>query len=212
MNKKINILCLLLLLGNNTLLIGNDIDDYFRNTLLGAIVGAAFCVYIDTPCKEKEEEGMGMVKINTIKILRTKKGGTNLNLKGALLKKADLIGASLYLANFNEANLNQADLNRANLILARFKNAKLKKTNFRNANLVGAVFRRADLEEADFTGANLSGASFAEAKKLSRSQINNGYLCDTEVTREDFFGGIILGLTEILNRDCKKEWIPEDKN
>jgi hypothetical protein len=99
------------------------------------------------------------------------------------LKGADLIGADLDGAILHGAILNDAPLIFANLIDANLCGARLK-----NANLYGARLK----------GANLYGA-----QELTEEQLEEAYLCETELP-----GGLDIN----PNRDCGKphdEWLSE---
>jgi uncharacterized protein YjbI with pentapeptide repeats len=94
--------------------------------------------------------------------------GVEVDLSGADLKKAYLIGwnlknANLSAANLNQANLIRADLRGANLNKAYLMQADLGGAHLNNANLSGAHLEVADLKNADLTLANLRGASIGEA-------------------------------------------------
>lgn len=82
------------------------------------------------------------------------------DLRGLVLSRAVLEGAS-----FRRCDLDGANLEGARLAKALFKNASL-----REAFLVGADLREANLESADLEGANLQGAQLAGAN-LSRANL-----------------------------------------
>jgi hypothetical protein len=99
------------------------------------------------------------------------------------LKGADLIGADLDGAILHGAILNDAPLIFANLI---------------DANLCGARFKNTNLYGARLKGANLYGA-----QELTEEQLEEAYLCETELP-----GGLDIN----PNRDCGKphdEWLSE---
>ena len=91
------------------------------------------------------------------------------DLRGANLKKAILIGASLEGSNLTEkadleeAYLHEANLKGAYLIAAKMKRAILQKANLQQASLERAELAGADLSEADLQGANLNGADLQGA-------------------------------------------------
>jgi hypothetical protein len=91
------------------------------------------------------------------------------------LKGADLIGADLDGAILHGAILNDAPLIFANLI---------------DANLCGARFKNTNLYGARLKGANLYGA-----QELTEEQLEEAYLCETELP-----GGLDIN----PNRDCGK--------
>lgn len=90
------------------------------------------------------------------------------NLENAIFIKANLKGASLFMAHLErailtEANLEGAHLYEAHLEGANLDKANLKKANLRKANLEGAVLIEAYLEEADLDKTNLEGVVFIKA-------------------------------------------------
>lgn len=88
--------------------------------------------------------------------------GGPVNLRGALLFKADL----------SEATLIEADLRDAELIEANLRNAQLNHADLCRANLMDAVLSGADLAYAKFAGANLAGADLADAINLTQAQVD----------------------------------------
>ena len=90
------------------------------------------------------------------------------NLRGADLREADLVGAHLGGANLMRTNFKEAyliltkfysaDLSRANLALT-----ELKFANFGGANLSGTNLSGADLWQTTFSNTMLSGANFESA-------------------------------------------------
>ncbi len=80
------------------------------------------------------------------------------NLENAIFIKANLKGASLFMAHLERAILTEAHLEGAN-----FEKANLKKANLRKANLEGAILIEAHLEEADLDKTNLEGVVFIKA-------------------------------------------------
>ncbi|MGQ0771887.1 MAG: pentapeptide repeat-containing protein [Nitrososphaerota archaeon] len=95
----------------------------------------------------------------------------NANLFGASLQNKDLSGADLSHAILKNANLDGADLTGADLshssmIDAKVRNANLSDAKFSYAKLYRTDFTKSDLSDADFTGATLSDAnlSFANLK------------------------------------------------
>lgn len=75
------------------------------------------------------------------------------NLRGVVLFRADLKGASLDGADLQGVNLQQANL----------QQASLQGVNFSGADLIGANLQRASLQGADLMGADLLGANLQEA-------------------------------------------------
>lgn len=100
------------------------------------------------------------------------------DLSGADLSEAVLIGAKLFGADLSSAVLSRAVLTWANLIGAdlrganlsgadlsgtRLFGADLRRADLRGAGFIGARLNKADLSEADLRGANLSGADLSGA-------------------------------------------------
>ena len=81
-------------------------------------------------------------------------GGERANLRGA-----DLRGASFNEADLRRASLNGADLNGADLRGAELSEADLRRASLNGADLNGADLRMAKLSEADLGGADLCGAN-----------------------------------------------------
>ncbi len=75
----------------------------------------------------------------------------NINLRGAFLRGADLVGARLH-----KANLERADLRGTNLVYARLHKANLERADLQGANLTYTRLRKANLERADLQGARLA--------------------------------------------------------
>jgi uncharacterized protein YjbI with pentapeptide repeats len=82
---------------------------------------------------------------------------------GARLARADLRGAVLPWALFNEATGPWATFASANLKGSRFYRASLEQADLTQANLLGANFCKAVLSGARFTGANLFEAQFLDS-------------------------------------------------
>ncbi len=127
------------------------------------------------------------------------------NISGAELRNADLMGAVLRRANlsgcflnpchlyhadlreadlsnalFNGSNMRGADLRGANLTGADLDRAILSDANLSGANLTNANLQRTSLIGANLSGANLNGASFAGAS-LVRSNLSNADLTGTDL-------------------------------
>ena len=138
------------------------------------------------------------------------------NLKGAVLSSANLKGANLWKANLEVAFLFSANLKGAFLFSANLKGAFLSKANLEGANLEdanlegaylsyanlkGAYLSKANLEGASLEGAYLKDAYLKDAKELTREQLDDTYLCNTNLPDN---------LKDLSNRDCaedEKEWI-----
>lgn len=103
-------------------------------------------------------------------VLRT--SFSNVDLKGADLRRVNLTGADLRGANFREANLEGAKLSGADL-----KDADLWGANLKKANLAGAKLNRADLgwaelNEVDLKKAILNGVNMTSAR-LKKSDLTD---------------------------------------
>ena len=120
----------------------------------------------------------------------------NLDLSGAGMANAKMLGVNLSLSNFEKSQINNSNLSIGNFIFsnfsnsnlyssnlqgancnnANFDNANLAKVNFEGSNLFGASFKGANLYEANLLGANISGAIFDEAN-LSNTIWIDGKKC-----------------------------------
>ncbi|MDJ0705106.1 MAG: pentapeptide repeat-containing protein [Leptolyngbyaceae cyanobacterium MO_188.B28] len=107
------------------------------------------------------------------------------NLEGATLSGADLQGATLLAANLQGADLWRADLQGANLNIANLQDA-----NLFYANLEGANLGRANLQGANLWSANLSGA-----QNLTKEQLTQAKLCETNFPED---------ITLNPNRNCEE--------
>jgi uncharacterized protein YjbI with pentapeptide repeats len=91
--------------------------------------------------------------------------GIDLNSEGCIdlsdynLEKADLQGVSGNEIKFSRAKLNWADLSGAVLRLANFENATMIGTKLLNTELTEAHFHSAHLQGADLSQANLERAT-----------------------------------------------------
>ncbi len=95
----------------------------------------------------------------------------NANLFGVSLQNKDLSGADLSYATLKNANLDGAvlagaDLSYSNMLDAKVRSADLSNAKLKYAKLYRADFTKSNLSNADFTGATLSYAnlSFANLK------------------------------------------------
>lgn len=139
------------------------------------------------------------------------------NISGAELRHADLMGAVLRRANlsgcflnpchlyhadlresdlsnalFNGSNMRGADLRGANLTGADLDRAILSDANLSGANLTNANLQRTSLIGANLSGANLSGASFAGAS-LVRSNLSGAALTETDLFQAQVWGCRLAG-------------------
>ncbi|MEM0978747.1 MAG: pentapeptide repeat-containing protein [Cyanobacteria bacterium P01_H01_bin.58] len=108
------------------------------------------------------------------------------HLRGTELSGANLSFAHLHMANFREANLSFADLRMA---------------NFREANLINADFLMANFREANLRRANLLHTDLSSALNLTQSQLEDAYLCKTQLP---------VSINLDPNRDCVWLWLLKD--
>jgi hypothetical protein len=107
------------------------------------------------------------------------------NLSGANLRSAELIGARLF-----DANLSDADLVDANLFGTTLSRADLSGAKLRGAKLSRSVLELTNLRCADLSGANLVEAHFLWAD-LSSANLSDAFMGGTtliEVNLEDAEG------------------------
>jgi uncharacterized protein YjbI with pentapeptide repeats len=81
--------------------------------------------------------------------------------------EANLQGANLFQANFQDAKLEDANLQGANLSQANFQNAKL-----RNANLRGANVREANFQGAYLGATRLTEEQIYSVKTLYKAELD----------------------------------------
>lgn len=125
-----------------------------------------------------------------------------LELSGADLKRADLSGGDLTLANLRQATLFQADLSGADLsgadlrtshlIGANLSGARLVETDLRGANLLGADLSGADLTAADLTFANLARAKLSSVN-LTAARLGATSICAVDMSQ-------VRGLSSVSHR------------
>ncbi|MEZ5040302.1 MAG: pentapeptide repeat-containing protein [Saprospiraceae bacterium] len=106
----------------------------------------------------------------------------NVNLRGAILDNAYLLGANLFDAKFNNATLSNTILTDSILINADFREAVLSKVDFSGANLLRANFKEAKLNNVDFSNAQLLEVNF-----------KNAILCQSIFVGADLFCAILNG-------------------
>lgn len=107
------------------------------------------------------------------------------DLRGIVLRDAQLAKW-----NFAGAWLDGADLMRANL-----GGADLRGTRLRNAKLMSAVLSRAKADKADFSGANCRQASFEWASCAGADFRRAAFLAGANLTDADFRGADLDGAT-----------------
>lgn len=108
-------------------------------------------------------------------------------LRGALLDKAELRGEDLRGANLVGANLNRADLSGA-----RLEEADLRGASLGGADLWGAVLIRADLSQAHLWGANLNNANLHQAN-LASARLSEATLWGADLSEANLDGASLWG-------------------
>jgi len=112
--------------------------------------------------------------------------GIDLNLEGCIdlsdynLEKADLQGVSGNEIKFSRAKLNWADLSGAVLRLANFENATMIGTKLLNTELTEAHFHSAHLQGADLSQANLERATLI-ATHLMQTNLSGANLTQADL-------------------------------
>jgi uncharacterized protein YjbI with pentapeptide repeats len=96
------------------------------------------------------------------------------DMSGAQLDAAVLIGVDLRKANLRGAGLRDARLDETDLRDARLGSAFLVGASLRAADLRGAYLRLAKLNNADLSDANLDGAEGLTQAQLVRAHCNSG--------------------------------------
>jgi uncharacterized protein YjbI with pentapeptide repeats len=136
----------------------------------------------------RRKPGLGEVDLSGAHIVKASLIGADLShadLSHAHLGGADLSHADLRGADLSHADLSQADLSRASLFHAHLSGADLSIAILRHAILSGADLSGTDLSVADLSGADLSGANLSGAKL-------SGDLSGANLSRADL-GGADLG-------------------
>nr|MDO8111692.1 pentapeptide repeat-containing protein [Candidatus Sigynarchaeota archaeon] len=87
---------------------------------------------------------------------------SNLPLKGAKLRYANLLGVVAEGLDFEGADLTGSLITDALLAKSSFKKAILQKVDLSRSDLQGCIFQGADLREADLENCNLEGADFTD--------------------------------------------------
>ena len=130
-------------------------------------------------------------------------------LQGAFLGEAQLQGANLEHAQFQEAVLREAQLQGANLRYAQLQEAVL-----REAQLQGATLWQTQMQETDLDHAQLQGVSSQEANHLSstefESEIENRIGKPSDLTGMIFVGELPSSTeTGAYTQEEAKQWISE---
>ena len=113
------------------------------------------------------------------------------NISGAELRNADLMGAVFRRANLsgcflNPCHLYHADLREADLSNALFNGSNMRGADLRGANLTGADLDRTILSDADLSGANLTNAN------LQRTSLVGARLIGANLTGANFSGASLV--------------------
>ena len=124
------------------------------------------------------------------------------NISGAELRHADLMGAVLRRANLsgcflNPCHLYHADLREADLTNALFNGSNMRGADLRSANLTGADLDRAILSDADLSGANLTNANLQRTSlvgaKLTGANLTGANFAGASLVRSDLSDAVLEG-------------------
>jgi uncharacterized protein YjbI with pentapeptide repeats len=136
------------------------------------------------------------------------------NLQGANLQGANLLGANLQGAELNGANLQWASLFGANLQGAIFSEAILQRAILFKANVQGAIFRETNLIKAHLLGADLREAEFVGAN-LREADFIGANLQGADLNGANLqgadFTGANLSTTKNLTQEQLDEACGDDK-
>ena len=117
------------------------------------------------------------------------------NFARARLDGADMAGADLRDARFENAALGSVILARANLTGADFHGARLDGADISGASLQGADFEAAELRAATLSNAGLEGAVLRQANlegaNLHRAALWGADLTNAKMTAADFRGALV---------------------
>ncbi|MEM6281929.1 MAG: pentapeptide repeat-containing protein [Chloroflexota bacterium] len=118
--------------------------------------------------------------MRALRLLQHKGWLSNDELKGAVLREANLTNAKLDGVNLQEADLRSAKLERADL-----RSANLKGADLRSAKLARADLREINLEGANLWNANLEGSNLWCANltmaDMWRANLTGSYLKETNL-------------------------------
>ena len=128
----------------------------------------------------------------------------NANFLRATLNGVDFSGARLEEANFNRAeikatvfasaDLNEADMQDANAQGARFNGADVSEMDFSETDLMGANFQGADIEDARFSEADLTGANFSGALNADEAIFGDTVCSDGTTSSSCYFEAKLYGI------------------
>ena len=120
------------------------------------------------------------------------------NLRDADLLFADLRGADLRDANLRDADLRggdlrDADMRDADLLFADLRDANLRDADLTGADLIFAPMWRADLRDASLIGANMRGAELRDASLIGVN-MRGAELRGADLGRTDLRGADLLAV------------------
>ena len=128
----------------------------------------------------------------------------NANFLRATLNGVDFSGARLEETNFNRAemkatiftnaDMNEADMQDVNAQGARFDGTDVSEMDFSEADLIGANFQGADIEGVKFTEADLTGANFSGAKNADKAIFSETVCSDGNTSDSCYFEGRLHGI------------------
>jgi len=104
-----------------------------------------------------------------------------IDLSGANLQRADLVGCDLSGAKLRQADLRKADLSGVDLTIADLSNANLNGADLRNANIASAHLSNANLIEAYLSGTDLSFATL-EGCDFSNAVVDQGGFIELDLS------------------------------
>ena len=120
----------------------------------------------------------------------------NMNLREAIMNKADLGGANLQGVNLEGANLQGAYLGGANLQGANLSGANLEGVRLQGANLKGASLNSVNLQGVDLIGANLEKANISgslSGARLYGANLKQADLRGVDLRVADLERAILIG-------------------
>lgn len=117
------------------------------------------------------------------------------DFSGARLEEANFNRAEMKAAIFTNADMNEADMQDANAQGVRFDGADVSETDFSESDLMGANFQGADIEDAKFTEADLTGANFSGALNADSAFFRETICSDGNVSESCYFEGRLHGVS-----------------
>ena len=124
---------------------------------------------------------------------------SRIDLTGSNLYLSDLSGANLRGAHLFRSDLSRSDLREANLTAASLVRADLTGSCLRGVNLRGADLSFADLSRVDLEGANLAGANLTSTRlswaNLTGVVLRNARMNGTVLDLADLSGSELRGAT-----------------